>query len=145
MLSAWKEFRGENRRHFKKFRNLEQARANPPLTDWTNKPTRTKQPYSHSSGSKLFLQRKYELTEQRGQPVDHVELFRETNANRSGQFVSQAAANMRNNMLELQSQPTLEYFQPLSRDEICETVFGRQWTTQKVLVGAPSQVPKEYC
>ncbi|KAL4038115.1 hypothetical protein IC575_001720 [Cucumis melo] len=56
----------------------------------TNKAARQKQPYNHSSGSKSFLQRQYELAERRGQPVDRVELFRETHV-RAGTFVSQAA------------------------------------------------------
>ncbi|KAA0032412.1 CACTA en-spm transposon protein [Cucumis melo var. makuwa] len=56
----------------------------------TNKAARQKQPYNHSSESKSFLQRQYELAERRGQPVDRVELFRETHV-RAGIFVSQAA------------------------------------------------------
>ncbi|KAA0047665.1 zinc finger protein ZPR1-like protein [Cucumis melo var. makuwa] len=35
-------------------------------------------------------------------------------------------AGRRNHMLELQSQPTLEGSQPLSRDEICDQVLGRR-------------------
>uniref|UniRef100_A0A9I9E6X0 Gag/pol protein n=1 Tax=Cucumis melo TaxID=3656 RepID=A0A9I9E6X0_CUCME len=57
-----------------------------------NNATRQKQPYNHSSESKLFLQRQHELAEEQGQPVGHVQLFRETHA-RSGQFILQAAAD----------------------------------------------------
>uniref|UniRef100_A0A9I9E8I5 CACTA en-spm transposon protein n=1 Tax=Cucumis melo TaxID=3656 RepID=A0A9I9E8I5_CUCME len=126
----------------------EEARANPPNTlvgrdeNWhflydhyisrafqeqsrTNKDARQKQPYNHSSGSKSFLQRQYELTERKGQSVDCVELFRETHV-RAGTFVSQAAEDAHNQMLELQSQPTLEGSQPFSEDEICDQVLGRR-------------------
>ena len=34
-----------------------------------------------------------ELIKERGKPVGHVELFKETHANRSGQFISQATAD----------------------------------------------------
>ena len=52
-----------------------------------NKAAKAKQPYNHNSGAKLFLQRKHELTEQRGHPIDHVELFTKTYA-WGGQFIS---------------------------------------------------------
>uniref|UniRef100_A0A9I9E2N7 CACTA en-spm transposon protein n=1 Tax=Cucumis melo TaxID=3656 RepID=A0A9I9E2N7_CUCME len=84
-----------------------------------------KQPYNHSSGSKSFLQRQHELAERRGQPVDRVELLRETHV-RAGTFVSQAAEDAHNQMLELQSQPIPEGSQPLSEDEICDQVLGRR-------------------
>ncbi|TYJ98333.1 CACTA en-spm transposon protein [Cucumis melo var. makuwa] len=91
----------------------------------TNKTTRQKQPYNHSSGSKSFLQRQYELIERKGESVNRVELFEETHV-RPGTFVSQAAEDTHNQMLELQSQPTLEGSQPLSEDEICNQVLGRR-------------------
>ncbi|KAA0036190.1 CACTA en-spm transposon protein [Cucumis melo var. makuwa] len=90
-----------------------------------NKAARQKQPYNHSSGSKSFLQRQYELAERKGEPVDRVELFRETHV-RAGTFMSQAAEEAHNQMPELQSQPTLEGNQPLSEDEICDQVLGRR-------------------
>ncbi|KAA0040895.1 CACTA en-spm transposon protein [Cucumis melo var. makuwa] len=84
MLTTFKEFRADCHRHFKKYSDPEEARANPPNAlvgrheDWhflcdhyisrafqeqsrTNKAARQKQPYNHSSGSKSFLQRQYEL------------------------------------------------------------------------------------
>ncbi|XP_050944376.1 uncharacterized protein LOC127150552 [Cucumis melo] len=148
MLTTFKEFRADCHRHFKKYCDPEEARANPPNAlvgrdeDWhflcdhyisrafqeqsrTNKAARQKQPYNHSSGSKSFLQRQYKLTERRGQPVDCVELFRETHV-RAGIFVSQATEDAHNQMLELQSQPTPEGSQPLSEDEICDQVLGRR-------------------
>ncbi|TYK00061.1 CACTA en-spm transposon protein [Cucumis melo var. makuwa] len=91
----------------------------------TNKAARQKQPYNHSSGSKSFLQRQYELAERKGESVDRVELFRETHV-RAGTFVSQATEDAHNQMLELQSQPTPEGSQPLSEDEICDQVLGRR-------------------
>ncbi|KAA0041902.1 CACTA en-spm transposon protein [Cucumis melo var. makuwa] len=135
-------------RHFKKYSDPEEARANPPNAfvgrdeDWhflcdhyisrafqeqsrTNKAARQKQPYNHSSGFKSFLQRQHELAERRGQPVDRVELFWETHV-RAGIFVSQAAEDAHNQMLELQSQPTPEGSQPLFEDEICDQVLGRR-------------------
>ncbi|KAA0038323.1 CACTA en-spm transposon protein [Cucumis melo var. makuwa] len=82
----------------------------------TNKFARAKQPYNHSSRSKSFLQQQHEFIEKRGQPVGHVELFKETHANRSDQF---------DQMLELQSQPTPEGLQPLVIDQIYEIVLDR--------------------
>ncbi|KAA0062346.1 CACTA en-spm transposon protein [Cucumis melo var. makuwa] len=148
MLTTFKEFQADCHRHFKKYSDPKEARANPPNAlverdeDWhflcdhyisrafqeqsrTNKAARQKQPYNHSSGSKLFLQQQYELAERKGEPVDRVELFRETHV-RAGTFVSQAAEDAHNQMLELQSQPTLEGNQPLSEDEICDQVLGRR-------------------
>ncbi|KAA0037900.1 CACTA en-spm transposon protein [Cucumis melo var. makuwa] len=148
MLTTFKEFQADCHRHFKKYSDPEEARANPPNAlvgrdeDWhflcdhyisrafqeqsrTNKAARQKQPYNHSSGSKSFLQRQYELPERKGEPVDRVELFRETHV-RAGTFVSQATEDAHNKMLELQSQPTPEGSQPLSEDEICDQVLGRR-------------------
>ncbi|TYK27699.1 CACTA en-spm transposon protein [Cucumis melo var. makuwa] len=148
MLTTFKEFRADYHRHFKKYSDPKKARANPPnalvgrdedwhfLCDhyisrafqeqsWMNKAARQKQPYNHSSGSKSFLQRQYELAERKRESVDRVELFRETHV-RAGTFVSQAAEDAHNQMLELQSQPTLEGNQPLSEDEICDQVLGRR-------------------
>uniref|UniRef100_A0A9I9EB55 CACTA en-spm transposon protein n=1 Tax=Cucumis melo TaxID=3656 RepID=A0A9I9EB55_CUCME len=148
MLTTFKEFWADCHRHFKKYSDPEEARANPPNAlvgrdeDWhflcdhyisrafqeqsqTNKTARQKQSYNHSSGSKSFLQRQYELAERKGESVDRVELFRETHV-RAGTFVSQAAEDAHNQMLELQSQPTPEGSQPLSEDEICDQVLGRR-------------------
>ncbi|KAA0038213.1 CACTA en-spm transposon protein [Cucumis melo var. makuwa] len=83
-----------------------------------------------------FLQRQYELAERRGQPVNRVELFRETHV-RVGTFVSQAAEDAHNQMLELQSQPTPEGSQPLSEDEICDQVLGRRPSYSKGLGWGP--------
>ncbi|KAA0062997.1 CACTA en-spm transposon protein [Cucumis melo var. makuwa] len=82
----------------------------------TNKAAKQKQPYNHSSGSKLFLQRQYELAERKVEPVDRVELFRETHV-RAGTFVSQAVED---------AHLTPEGNQPLSEDEICDQVLGRR-------------------
>ncbi|KAA0036196.1 CACTA en-spm transposon protein [Cucumis melo var. makuwa] len=88
-------------RNFKEYNDPEQARTNLPhilvgrLEDWyflcdhymiltfqeqsqMNKAARQKQPYNHSSRSKSFLQQQHELTKQQGQPVDRMELFKET-------------------------------------------------------------------
>ncbi|KAL0561445.1 hypothetical protein IC582_001873 [Cucumis melo] len=84
MLTTFKEFRVDYHRHFKKYSDSEEARANPPNAlvgrdeDWH------------------FL-------------CDH--------------YISRA---FQNQMLELQSQPTLEGSQRLSEDEICDQVLGRQ-------------------
>uniref|UniRef100_A0A9I9E3P1 CACTA en-spm transposon protein n=1 Tax=Cucumis melo TaxID=3656 RepID=A0A9I9E3P1_CUCME len=81
MLTTFKEFRADCSRYFKKYSDPEEARANPPNAleqSRTNKAARQKQPYNHSSGSKLFLQRQYKLAERKGEPVDRVELFRKT-------------------------------------------------------------------
>ncbi|TYK14632.1 CACTA en-spm transposon protein [Cucumis melo var. makuwa] len=143
MLTTFKEFRADYHRHFKKYSDPEEARANRP-NHWldvmridtffattisveqsrTNKAARQRQPYNYSSGSKSFLQRQYELAERKGKSVDRVELFREINI-RAGTFVSRPS-RMRNQMLELQSQPTLEGSQPLSENEICNQVLGRR-------------------
>ncbi|KAA0055175.1 CACTA en-spm transposon protein [Cucumis melo var. makuwa] len=128
MLTTFKEFRVDCYKYFKKYSDQEEARANPPNAleqSRTNKATRQKQPYNHSSWFKSFLQRQYELTERKGKPVDRVELFRETHV-RVETFVSQAAEDAHNQMLELQSQPTSEGSQPLSEDEISDQVLGRR-------------------
>ncbi|KAA0025282.1 CACTA en-spm transposon protein [Cucumis melo var. makuwa] len=60
MLTTFKEFRTDCHRHFKKYNDPEEARANPPNAleqSQTNKAARQKQPYNHSSRSKSFLQR----------------------------------------------------------------------------------------
>ncbi|TYK14211.1 CACTA en-spm transposon protein [Cucumis melo var. makuwa] len=145
MLTTFKEFRADCHRHFKKYSDPEEARANPPNAleqSRTNKAARQKQPYNHSSGSKSFLQRQYELAERKGQPVDRVELFRETHV-RAGTFVSQAAEDAHNQMLELQSQPTLEGSQPLSENEICDQVLGRRLGYSKGLGWGPKPRPAE--
>ncbi|KAA0050096.1 CACTA en-spm transposon protein [Cucumis melo var. makuwa] len=126
-------------KHFKNYSNPEEAHANPPhilvgrdkdwhylcnhymnrtfqKQSWTNKATRQKQPYNHSSGLKSFLQRQHELAEQRGKSIDRVELFRKTHV-QDGTL---------NQMLELQSQPTPKGTQPLPENEICQTVLGRR-------------------
>ncbi|KAA0053370.1 CACTA en-spm transposon protein [Cucumis melo var. makuwa] len=69
MLTTFKEFWGDCHRHFKKYSHPEEACANPLNIleqSWTNKATRQKQPYNHSSGSKSFLQRRHELAEKKG-------------------------------------------------------------------------------
>uniref|UniRef100_A0A9I9EGP9 CACTA en-spm transposon protein n=1 Tax=Cucumis melo TaxID=3656 RepID=A0A9I9EGP9_CUCME len=141
MLNTFKEFRVNCHRHFKKYNDPEETRANPPNIlverdeDWhflydhymsrafqeksqTNKVAKQKQPYNHNSGSKLFLQRQHELAEKKEESIDCVKLFRETHV-RVEAFVSQAAKNMHN-------QPTPEDSQPLSGDEICDQVLGRR-------------------
>ncbi|KAA0060076.1 CACTA en-spm transposon protein [Cucumis melo var. makuwa] len=93
MLTTFKKFRANCHRHFKKYSDLEDARTNPPNAleqSRTNKAAKQKQSYNHSSGSKSFLQRQYEFAERKGEPVDRVELFRETHV-RAGTFVLQAA------------------------------------------------------
>ncbi|KAA0054221.1 CACTA en-spm transposon protein [Cucumis melo var. makuwa] len=60
MLTTFKEFQADCHRHFKKYNDPEEARANPPNAleqSRTNKAARQKQPYNHSSESKSFLQR----------------------------------------------------------------------------------------
>ena len=49
---------------------------------------RTWQPYNHKSGTKSVIQRQTELTELHDRLVDLVELFRETHASSSGEFIS---------------------------------------------------------
>ncbi|KAA0033931.1 CACTA en-spm transposon protein [Cucumis melo var. makuwa] len=115
----------EHEEEIEEFRFEDEMPMNVGEQSQTNKAARQKQPYNHSSGSKSFLQRQYELAERRGKPVDRVELFRETHV-RAGTFVSQAAEDAHNQMLELQSQPTPEDSHPLSEDEICDQVLGRR-------------------
>ncbi|KAA0026158.1 CACTA en-spm transposon protein [Cucumis melo var. makuwa] len=102
MLTTFKEFRANCHRHFKKYSDLEEDRANP-----------------------LNALVGLWLAERIGQPVDRVELFWETHV-RAGTFMSQAAEDAHNQMLELQSQPTPEGSQPLSEDEICDQVLGKR-------------------
>ncbi|KAA0040341.1 CACTA en-spm transposon protein [Cucumis melo var. makuwa] len=102
----------------------------------TNKAARQKQPYNHSSGSKSFLQRQYKLAERNEESIDRVELFQKTHV-RAGTFMSLAAEDAHNQMLELQSQPTLEGNQPLSEDEICDQMLGRRLGYSKGLGWGP--------
>ncbi|KAA0046963.1 CACTA en-spm transposon protein [Cucumis melo var. makuwa] len=104
--------------------NIDTSYATTTLLD-NFRAARAKQPYNQSSDAKSFLQRQHELAEQRGHLIDHVKLFKKTHA-RGGQFVSSTTADSHNQMLKLQSQPTPEGSQPLSGDEICETVLGRR-------------------
>ena len=57
-----------------------------------NKVSRQNQSSNHSSEFKSFLQWQNELAEEQGQPIDRVELFKETH-DLSDQFVSQAAVD----------------------------------------------------
>ncbi|KAA0065368.1 CACTA en-spm transposon protein [Cucumis melo var. makuwa] len=75
---------------FKKFNDPEQARANPLQIEQSGaRLALLLRPLPHSmisgvlersSGSKSFLQRQHKLAEQRGHPIDNVELFRKTHA-----------------------------------------------------------------
>ncbi|KAA0065334.1 CACTA en-spm transposon protein [Cucumis melo var. makuwa] len=96
-----------------------------------NRAARAKQLYNHNSGVESFLQRQHELAEQQGHPIDRMELFKKTRV-RGGQFI------LPNQMLKLQSQPTLKGSQPLSMDEICETFLGRRSSYSKGLNAGPS-------
>uniref|UniRef100_A0A9I9DRG4 CACTA en-spm transposon protein n=1 Tax=Cucumis melo TaxID=3656 RepID=A0A9I9DRG4_CUCME len=81
MLTTFKEFQADCHRHFKKYNDPEEARANPPNAleqSRTNKAARQKQPYNHSSESKSFLQRQYDLAERKEKSIDCVELFWES-------------------------------------------------------------------
>ncbi|KAA0063214.1 CACTA en-spm transposon protein [Cucumis melo var. makuwa] len=80
--------------------------------------------------------RQYELAERKGEPIDRVELFRETHV-WVGTFMSQAAEDAHNQMLELQSQPTPKGSQPFSEDEICDQVLGRRPDYSKGLGWGP--------
>ncbi|KAA0055896.1 CACTA en-spm transposon protein [Cucumis melo var. makuwa] len=80
--------------------------------------------FSNIIGHKLAGERDYQ--------VDRVESFKETHA-RSSQFVSQAAVD---------AHPLLKGFQPLSGDEICETVLSRRPGYSKGLDWGPK--PKSY-
>ncbi|KAA0061251.1 CACTA en-spm transposon protein [Cucumis melo var. makuwa] len=101
MLSTFKEFRGDCHRHFKKYSDLEEARANPPyilvgrMEDWyylcDHYMSRAfqKQPYNHAAGGSHFY-------------------------------------NDSMSSLSKESQLTLDGSQPLSENEISKTVLGRR-------------------
>uniref|UniRef100_A0A9I9EGI1 CACTA en-spm transposon protein n=1 Tax=Cucumis melo TaxID=3656 RepID=A0A9I9EGI1_CUCME len=68
MLTTFKEVQADCYRHFKKYSDPEETRANPPNEQSrTNKVVRQKQPYNHSSGSKSFLQQQHKLAEKKGE------------------------------------------------------------------------------
>ncbi|KAA0037869.1 CACTA en-spm transposon protein [Cucumis melo var. makuwa] len=127
MLTTFKEFWADCHRHFKKYNNPEEARANLPNAlvgrheDWRFLCNHyisgafQEQPYNHSSGSKSFLQRHYELAERKGESID-----------RNGVVSENTRSSWDNQMLKLQSQPSPEGSQPLSEDEICDQVLDRQ-------------------
>ncbi|TYK26661.1 CACTA en-spm transposon protein [Cucumis melo var. makuwa] len=120
MLTTFKEFRADCHRHFKKYSDLEEARANPP-----NALVGRDEDWHFLCDHYISRAFQYELAERQGESVDRVKLFRETHV-RAGTFVSQAAEDVHNQMLELQSQPTTEGSQSLSKDEICDQVLGRR-------------------
>ncbi|KAA0038746.1 CACTA en-spm transposon protein [Cucumis melo var. makuwa] len=124
MLTTFKEFRAGCHRHFKKYSDPEEARANPP-----NALVGRDEDCHFLCDHYISRAFQYELAERKGEPIDRVELFRETHV-RAGTFVSQDAHNQ---MLELQSQPTPEGSQPLSEDEICDQVLGRRPSYSKGL------------
>ncbi|KAA0051953.1 CACTA en-spm transposon protein [Cucumis melo var. makuwa] len=107
MLMTFKEFQADCHRHFKKYNDPKEARANPPNAlvgrheDWQFL-------YDHYM-SHAF---QYELAERKGELVDCVELFRETHV-RAEMFVSQATEDAHGS-------------QPLSEDEICDQVLGKR-------------------
>ncbi|KAA0066408.1 CACTA en-spm transposon protein [Cucumis melo var. makuwa] len=92
-------YRKDNHRYFKKFSDPEEADENPlprlvnHEQSRVNKAAKPKQPYNNRNESKSFLQRQHNLTEERGYPVDRVELFREAHASRTSEFISQAAVD----------------------------------------------------
>ncbi|TYK23141.1 CACTA en-spm transposon protein [Cucumis melo var. makuwa] len=75
MLTVWKEFRGQNHRHFKKSNHRKIGLLE------RSSPTTTAAPPSHFYNNML--------AEKQGHSIDHVELFKKTHA-RGGQFISQA-------------------------------------------------------
>uniref|UniRef100_A0A9I9E3R3 CACTA en-spm transposon protein n=1 Tax=Cucumis melo TaxID=3656 RepID=A0A9I9E3R3_CUCME len=126
MLTTFKEFRADCSRYFKKYSDPEEARANPP-----NALVGRDEDWHFLCDHYISRAFQYKLAERKGEPVDRVELFRKTHV-RAGTFVSQAAEDAHNQMLELQSQPTPEGSQPLSEDEICDQVLGRRPGYSKV-------------
>uniref|UniRef100_A0A9I9E5C7 CACTA en-spm transposon protein n=1 Tax=Cucumis melo TaxID=3656 RepID=A0A9I9E5C7_CUCME len=119
MLNTFKEFRVNCHRHFKKYNDPEETRANPPnilverdedwhfLYDHYMSRAFQKQPYNHNSGSKLFLQRQHELAEKKEESIDCVKLFRETHV-RVEAFVSQAAKNMHDCVVRRDRQSSMD-------------------------------------
>ncbi|KAA0055963.1 CACTA en-spm transposon protein [Cucumis melo var. makuwa] len=149
ILTSLKEYNAMHI-HFKKCGDSEQAHAKPPtilknrLEEWnvlcdhyrsqqfhkqsrTNKENRGKQSYNHNSISKSFLQRKSKLSEERGELVECVELFKETHANRSGKS---------NVIITIELTP--EGSQPLLGMKYPRQFWVDDQTIQKVLVRAPN-------
>ncbi|KAA0046169.1 CACTA en-spm transposon protein [Cucumis melo var. makuwa] len=131
MLTTFKEFRVDCHRQFKKYSDPKEARANP-----------LNVLVGHHEGLHFlcdhYMRRafQYELAERKGESIDHVKLFRETHV-QAGKFVSQATKDARNQILELQSQPTTKGSQPLSEDELCNHVLGRRPDYSKGLGWGP--------
>ncbi|TYK14454.1 CACTA en-spm transposon protein [Cucumis melo var. makuwa] len=84
MLTTFKEFRTDCHTHFKKYSDLEEARANPP-----NALVRRHEDCHFLCDHYISRAFQYELAERKGELVDRVELFRETHV-RAGTFLSQA-------------------------------------------------------
>uniref|UniRef100_A0A9I9EKX3 CACTA en-spm transposon protein n=1 Tax=Cucumis melo TaxID=3656 RepID=A0A9I9EKX3_CUCME len=137
MLTTFKEFRADCYRHFKKYSDPEEARANPPNIleqSRTNKAAR-------QNGSKSFLQRQHELAEKKGELVDRMELFWEIHV-RVGTFMSQAAKNA--HVKSNAGTPVSTYSrgsQPLSGMRYAIRCWVDDQITQKALVGDPSRRP----
>ncbi|KAA0035844.1 CACTA en-spm transposon protein [Cucumis melo var. makuwa] len=112
LLTTFKEFWANCHRHFKKYRDPKEARANPP---------------------------NYELVERKRESVDHVELFRETHI-QAGTFVLQAvedAIKCWNSSLSL-PQRVISY--SIKIRYVIRSWIDDQ-ATQKTLVGDPSRRP----
>ncbi|KAA0066656.1 CACTA en-spm transposon protein [Cucumis melo var. makuwa] len=114
MLTTFKEFRANCHIYFKKYSDPEEARAN--------------------------LQTYWLDVMRIGESVDRVELFRKIHV-RVGMFVSPVTEDAHNQMLELQSQPTLEGSRPLTGMRYTIRCWVDDQATQKALVGDPSLRP----
>ncbi|KAA0067787.1 CACTA en-spm transposon protein [Cucumis melo var. makuwa] len=119
MLTTFKEFWADCHIHFKKYSDLEEARANPP-----NVLVGCHEYWHFLCDHYMSRTFQHELAEKKEKLIDRVELFRKTHV-QAETFVSQAAEDthlsnlLRNQMMELQSQ---ENSQPLFGDEICDQV-----------------------
>ncbi|KAA0052152.1 CACTA en-spm transposon protein [Cucumis melo var. makuwa] len=123
MLTTFKEFWTDCHRHFKKYSDPEEARANPPNAlvgrdeDW------------HFICDH-YISHAFQLAERKGESVDRVELFRETHV-RAGTFVSQAAEDV--HMVVSHSM----------RIKYAIRCWVDDQATQKALVEDPSRRPTE--
>ncbi|KAA0059127.1 gamma-aminobutyrate transaminase POP2 [Cucumis melo var. makuwa] len=121
MLNTFKEFRGDYHMHFKKYSDPEQARANH-HTYWCNYGQTRLLDRSNltiiAEGQSHFYNNSTSLLSKEGS--------RSTVWSCSGKHTFETGRLSPGYTEDAHPQPTLEGSQPLSRDEICETVLDRR-------------------
>ncbi|KAA0060476.1 CACTA en-spm transposon protein [Cucumis melo var. makuwa] len=95
-----------------------------------NKATKQKQPYIHSSGSKSFLQRQHELVSKEGSQSTCGVILANKRSRRDIRVPGCGGCTFSKIVATLNARTPVPAYprgsQPLSEDEICETMLGRR-------------------